>query len=89
MAARAFPQLHERTDRDVERAVAGPIISPGFTDSILLRRRGVKAYGFVPLILTALESSRMHGDNERVSRENSVRGTRTLALTLADVVGAP
>lgn len=84
-----FRALQRNAVDGVERAVAGPIISPGFTDSILLRRRGVKAYGFVPLILTALESSRMHGDNERVSRENIVRGTRTLALTLADVVGAP
>jgi len=67
------------------RTVAGPIISPGFTDSIVLRRRGVKAYGVIPVVVSAVESASMHGDNERLSRKNVERGTRVLALTLADV----
>ncbi len=84
-----FRALQRNAVDGVARAVAGPVISPGFTDSILLRRRGVKAYGIIPVVIDAKDSATMHGDGERVSRENIVRGTRTLALTLADVVGAP
>ncbi|MDP2343215.1 MAG: M20/M25/M40 family metallo-hydrolase [Deltaproteobacteria bacterium] len=84
-----FRALQRNAVDGVPRAIAGPIISPGFTDSILLRRRGVKAYGIIPVVIDAKDSSTMHGDGERVSKENIARGTRTLALTLADVVGSP
>lgn len=78
---------HHVVDGD-PRTVAGPMISPGFTDSIVLRRRGVRAYGVIPVAVTAVESSAMHGDAERVSHKNIVRGTRALTLTLADVATA-
>jgi acetylornithine deacetylase/succinyl-diaminopimelate desuccinylase-like protein len=60
----------------------GPAISPGFTDSIHLRRIGVHAYGLVPFILTEEELRTMHGDNERVSTENLERGVRVLYRAL-------
>ena len=82
--------LYESLRRNVvdgdARTVAGPIISPGFTDSIVLRRRGVRAYGVIPIVVSAAESATMHGDAERVSLKNIVRGTRALTLSLADVV---
>ncbi len=85
--------LYESLRRNVvdgdARTVAGPIISPGFTDSIVLRRRGVRAYGVIPVVVSATESATMHGDAERVSLKNIIRGTRALALTLADVVVGP
>jgi len=71
----------------VDRAVAGPIISPGFTDSIVLRRRGVRAYGVIPIVVTAAQSTTMHGDGEHISEDNVRRGVKALAMTLADVVG--
>jgi len=80
-----FRALQRNSVAGMKRAIAGPIISPGFTDSIVLRRRGVKAYGIIPVVVTALESSAMHGDAERVSHKNIVRGTKVLAMTLADV----
>ncbi len=76
---------HHVVDGDA-RTVAGPIISPGFTDSIVLRRRGVRAYGVVPVAVSAGESATMHGDAERLSRRNVERGTRALTLTLVDAV---
>jgi len=76
---------HHVVDGDA-RTVAGPIISPGFTDSIVLRWRGVRAYGVVPVAVSAGESATMHGDAERLSRRNVERGTRALTLTLVDAV---
>ncbi len=84
-----FRALQRNVVEGVDRAVAGPIISPGFTDSIVLRRRGVRCYGILPIIVTAQESATMHGDGERLSKANVIHGTRALAMTLADVVGAP
>ncbi len=80
-----FRALQRNAVAGIPRAVAGPIISPGFTDSIVLRRRGVRAYGVIPVVVSALESSSMHGDGERVSRANIIRGTKVLTMTLADV----
>lgn len=84
-----FRALQRNAVVGVPRAVAGPIISPGFTDSIVLRRRGVKAYGIIPIVVSAEESATMHGDGERISLSNVVRGTRVLAMTLADVATVP
>jgi acetylornithine deacetylase/succinyl-diaminopimelate desuccinylase-like protein len=75
--------------QDEPRTIAGPIISPGYTDSILLRKRGVRAYGVVPVVVEAVDAASMHGDNERLSEANIVRGIRALAMMLADVVAQP
>lgn len=82
-----FYALQRHSVGDMKRAVAGPIISPGFTDSIVLRKRGVRAYGIIPIVVDAKDSATMHGDGERLSKANMVRGTRTLALTIADFAG--
>lgn len=68
-----------------ERVVVGPVISPGFTDSIFLRKKGVRAYGFVPFVITAEEANTMHGDGERVSKKNVTRGLETLLRAVVDV----
>jgi acetylornithine deacetylase/succinyl-diaminopimelate desuccinylase-like protein len=69
--------------------VAGPVLSPGFTDSTFLRRRGVRAYGFVPFEVPKEELAGYHGRNERVSVENVVRGLRTLYRVVVDVAVDP
>lgn len=81
-----FRALQRNVVDGAGRAVAGPIISPGFTDSILLRQRGVRCYGVIPVVVSAAESATMHGDAERISKANIVRGTRVLAMALADIV---
>jgi acetylornithine deacetylase/succinyl-diaminopimelate desuccinylase-like protein len=70
-------------------AVAGPVISPGFTDSILARGRGTRAYGFVPFEVTPEELATYHGRNERVSVANVRRGLEVLFRAVVDVVAAP
>ena len=72
-----------------EGRVAGPVTSPGFTDSIYLRPLGVKAYGFVPFELTGEEMTGFHGNRERVSEENLERGLRILLSVVVEFAGKP
>lgn len=55
-----------------------PRVSPGFTDSRTFRRRGVPAYGFVPMLLGPNEMGGQHGNNERVSLKNLRLGIEVL-----------
>ncbi|HEY8077119.1 MAG TPA: M20/M25/M40 family metallo-hydrolase [Labilithrix sp.] len=68
--------------------VAGPALSPGYTDSLFLRRKGTHAYGFVPFEVEQTELNGFHGKNERVSVANVHRGIRTLYRAVIDVAAA-
>jgi acetylornithine deacetylase/succinyl-diaminopimelate desuccinylase-like protein len=76
---------------DQPDAVAGPVLSVGYTDSILLRPLGVHAYGLVPFAVTQAEATTMHGEGERVSLANIARGLKVLLGAVLDVAadGAP
>ncbi len=65
--------------------VAGPALSPGYTDSLYLRRKGARAYGFTPFEVKQEEMNGFHGKNERVSLANVHRGLRTLFRAVVDV----
>ncbi len=65
--------------------VAGPALSPGYTDSLFLRNKGVHAYGFVPFEISKEELAYFHGRDERVSVENVKRGLRSLFRAVVDV----
>jgi acetylornithine deacetylase/succinyl-diaminopimelate desuccinylase-like protein len=62
----------------VEEAVVLPGISAGFTDSRVFRRRGVTAYGFIPILLEPREAATIHGHNERLSIDNLRLGCQVL-----------
>lgn len=66
-------------------AVAGPVLSVGFTDSLHLRPLGVRAYGLVPFQVTQAEAESIHGHNERVSIANVHRGLKVLYRAVVDV----
>lgn len=69
----------EQVVRDhVEDAVVLPSVSPGFTDSRVFRRRGITAYGFIPVLLEPLEAITIHGHNERLSVDNLRLGCQML-----------
>jgi acetylornithine deacetylase/succinyl-diaminopimelate desuccinylase-like protein len=53
-------------------------VSAGFTDSRTFRRRGVPAYGFVPMLLGPNEQGGMHGNDERISLRNIRIGCEVL-----------
>ena len=67
-------------------AVAGPVISVGFTDSIYVRPKGTRAYGFMPVLLNEKEMNGFHGVDERISVENLQNGTRKLYSAIVEVV---
>ncbi len=70
-------------------AVAGPVISVGYTDSIVLREKGIAAFGFQPWALTGDEIATMHGDDERLSTDNLLDGVKIVTRAVLDVAGQP
>ena len=76
-----FYQKIEETLRQLEPgAKLVPVLSPGSTDMLHFRDKGIKAYGFVPMKLGRLSAkefaSLAHGYNERISVENLMFETR-------------
>lgn len=59
-----------------------PYLTPGATDSRFFRRAGMKAYGFMPMLLDAQELSRIHGIDERISIANLLFGVQVVFETL-------
>ncbi|HXV97048.1 MAG TPA: M20/M25/M40 family metallo-hydrolase, partial [Anaerolineae bacterium] len=59
-----------------------PYLTPGATDSRYFRRAGMKAYGFMPMLLDNQELSRIHGIDERISTANLRWGTQVVFETL-------
>jgi acetylornithine deacetylase/succinyl-diaminopimelate desuccinylase-like protein len=55
-----------------------PRVTAGFTDSRTFRRRGIPAYGFVPMLLAPDEQNGMHGNDERISLSNLRLGVEVL-----------
>jgi len=66
-------------------AIAGPILSPGFTDSLILRPLGVRAYGFAPFEISADMAATMHGHNERIPVDQIHAGLRILMSAVLEV----
>lgn len=84
-----FDALARHAVEGRDDAVAGPTVSPGYTDSILARKKGTHAYGFAPFEITAEELATMHGKDERVSVANLRRGVEVLYKAVVDVAAAP
>lgn len=66
-------------------SVAGPVISVGFTDSIHVRPKGTKAYGFVPVRLSAEDMTGFHGAQERLSVSELGLGVKKLYSAVLEV----
>jgi carboxypeptidase PM20D1 len=91
-----MPVTHASTDSgtDFYRALADtlrtigpsglvtPYLTPGATDSRFFRRAGMKAYGFMPMLLDNHELSRIHGIDERISTANLRFGVQVVYETL-------
>ncbi len=71
----------------IEDAVVVPSVSTGFTDSRVFRRRGIAAYGFVPILVGTEDAGRVHGNDERISLENLRLGTQILHATVRGICG--
>ena len=80
-----FFALSRYANQNESNAATGPVISVGFTDSIYVRPKGTRAYGFVPVLLTAEDMEGFHGVDERISQENLLRGTQKLFSAILEV----
>jgi len=80
-----FRALASRAVQGQERAVAGPVVSIGYTDSQALRPLGVRAYGYVPFVIDGELLGTVHGDNERVPVSELGPGLRRLLGAVLDV----
>jgi acetylornithine deacetylase/succinyl-diaminopimelate desuccinylase-like protein len=76
-----FNTLKQVIGERVKDAPVLPYIAPGFTDSRIFRRRGVVAYGLIPVLLEPSDVAAIHGHNERISIENLRLGTQVLFET--------
>jgi acetylornithine deacetylase/succinyl-diaminopimelate desuccinylase-like protein len=77
-----FQALAQTLQATGPSGLAIPYLSPGATDSRFFRRAGMKAYGFLPMLLDVRELSRIHGIDERVSTANLRWGTQVVVETL-------
>jgi len=66
----------------IPEALVLPHIASGFTDSRIFRRRGVVAYGLMPVMLEPSDVASIHGHNEHISVENLRLGTQILFETV-------
>jgi acetylornithine deacetylase/succinyl-diaminopimelate desuccinylase-like protein len=55
-------------------AIVTPMLVPYGTDSVQLRKRGVPAYGFLPMTLDTATIATMHSDQERIPVAEFLRG---------------
>lgn len=81
-----FRVISEVVQKNDPTAIVVPYLSPGGTDSRHFRKRGITAYGFIPVIISESELQRMHGIDERLSLENFERGTRILTEVVQKIV---
>jgi acetylornithine deacetylase/succinyl-diaminopimelate desuccinylase-like protein len=61
-----------------------PSVSTGFTDSHFFRDMGIVSYGFSPFLFAPDEHTGVHGNNERISVDNMVKGTKVMTDFLFD-----
>ncbi|MSQ02309.1 MAG: M20/M25/M40 family metallo-hydrolase [Myxococcales bacterium] len=80
-----FEALAARAVEGQQHAVAGPVVSVGYTDSQALRPLGVHAYGYVPFVIEPALLGTTHGDDERVPVSELAPGLRRLMGAVLDV----
>jgi acetylornithine deacetylase/succinyl-diaminopimelate desuccinylase-like protein len=85
----AYWALAHQIARLRPESVVGPIVSPGFTDSVFLRQHGVNAYGLAPFLMSDKELIGMHGHNERISVENMRLGLQILWGAVLELAAEP
>lgn len=84
-----FEALATEAVRGQPHAVAGPVLSPGFTDSMYARQKGTKAYGFIPFEITEELGLGYHGPNERISVANVHRGLEVMLRSTVAIAAEP
>lgn len=71
--------------KEGRQAVVLPGLLTGFTDSHWFRERGIAAYGFVPIDVTAAQRQAIHGPDENVDGASLERGVHRLVDILREL----
>jgi len=82
-----FKALEAAIKRQYADAIVTPMIIPYGTDSNSFRPKGVKSYGFNPLVLPFSVVSSMHSDEERLPLDGIGAGIRIMFEALKDTAG--
>ncbi|MEM9621677.1 MAG: M20/M25/M40 family metallo-hydrolase [Pseudomonadota bacterium] len=78
----------EQVSADYLEAGVIPTVAGGFTDSHFFRDLGITSYGYSPFAFTTAEFAGVHGNDERVSVHNMVRGVEIYYQLLRNFAGA-
>ena len=87
--SRAGNEVYRAIEAESQASFAAqviPTVSGGFTDSHFFRDLGITAYGYSPFVFVPEEMRGVHGNNERVSVENVVRGAAVMTRLLERIV---
>ena len=71
-----FEAMKATIEKHHPTATVMPMLVPYGTDSIVLRKLGIPAYGFMPMILDAATLATMHSDAERIPLAEFLKGLR-------------
>jgi acetylornithine deacetylase/succinyl-diaminopimelate desuccinylase-like protein len=79
-----FQTIEKLTPQDFPGAITVPMMGTGATDSASLRLHKVQAYGLEPFPMVEDDSSRVHGDNERIPVDGFHKGVAFLYHVVSD-----
>jgi acetylornithine deacetylase/succinyl-diaminopimelate desuccinylase-like protein len=71
-----FAAIRKAILKEHPDAIVTPMLVPYGTDSVRLRKLGVPAYGFLPMVLDTATVATMHSDQERIPVAEFLRGIR-------------
>ncbi len=66
------------------QAVVVPFISPGATDMRFFRRKGILAYGIIPVLVTQEDLDGLHGKDEKIPLAGLTKGEKILEKFIKD-----
>jgi len=81
-----FDSIRRATARFEPDAVVGISVLPGFTDSHILREKGISAYGFSPFRIEETQPTGTHSRDEKISLEDLSFGLDYFFAVVSDLV---
>ena len=79
-----FQAIERLTPQEFRGAITVPLLGTGATDSASLRLHKVQAYGLEPFPMIENDSSRVHGDDERIPIDSFHKGVVFLYHVVSD-----
>ncbi len=79
-----YQTIERLTPQEFPGAITVPLLGTGATDSATLRLHKVQAYGLEPFPMIESDSSRVHGDDERIPVDSFHKGVAFLYHVVSD-----